>query len=92
MDEKALIAILGCLIVCLYTVVGSFEKKLNKIEMKLDKIIDINEESLDGEIEEEIEKLVKEGNLVRAIKIYRMETGVGLKEAKEYIDELCNNQ
>lgn len=95
MDEKALIAILGCLIVCFYAVVGNFEKKLNKIEMKLDKIIDkldINEESLDGEIEEEIEKLVKEGNLVRAIKIYRMETGVGLKEAKEYIDELCNNQ
>ena len=95
MDEKALIAILGCLIVGFYAVVSNFEKKLNKIEMKLDKIIDkldINEESLDGEIEEEIEKLVKEGNLVRAIKIYRMETGVGLKEAKEYIDELCNNQ
>lgn len=95
MDEKVLMAILAGLFVCLYSVISSFEKKLNKIEMKLDKIIDkldINEESLNNEVEKEIEELVKKGNLVRAIKVYRMETGVGLREAKEYIDELCNNE
>lgn len=93
MDDKVLIAIVGCLFVCLYTVISSFEKKLNKIEMKMDKIAEklgINEETLSDEVQKEIEELVKQGNLVRAIKIYRLETGVGLKEAKEYIDELCN--
>lgn len=95
MDDKVLIAIVACLFVCLYTVISSFEKKLNKIEMKMDKIAEklgINEETLSDEVQEEIEELVKQGNLVRAIKIYRMETGVGLKEAKEYIDDLCNNR
>ncbi|MBU5487326.1 hypothetical protein KQI77_04005 [Clostridium sp. MSJ-8] len=95
MDDKVLIAIVACLFVCLYTVISSFEKKLNKIEMKMDKIAEklgINEETLSDEVQKEIEELVKQGNLVRAIKIYRMETGVGLKEAKEYIDDLCNNR
>lgn len=94
MDDKVLIAIVACLFVCLYTVISSFEKKLNKIEMKMDKIAEklgVNEETLSDEVQKEIEELVKQGNLVRAIKIYRMETGVGLKEAKEYIDDLCNN-
>lgn len=36
----------------------------------------------------EVEKLIKEGKTVEAIKKYRKETGIGLKEAKEYIDSI----
>lgn len=36
----------------------------------------------------EVEKLVNEGKTVEAIKKYRKETGIGLKEAKEYIDSI----
>lgn len=36
----------------------------------------------------EVEKLVNEGKTVEAIKKYRKETGIGLKEAKEYVDSI----
>lgn len=36
----------------------------------------------------EVKKLVNEGKTVEAIKKYRKETGIGLKEAKEYIDSI----
>ena len=36
----------------------------------------------------EVEKLVNEGKTVEAIKKYRKETGIGLKESKEYIDSI----
>jgi len=36
----------------------------------------------------EIEQLLRQGNKIEAIKVYRQKTGVGLKEAKDVIDEL----
>ena len=36
----------------------------------------------------EILDLVREGRKIEAIKVYREETGVGLKEAKDFIDSL----
>ena len=36
----------------------------------------------------EILDLLREGRKIEAIKLYRVETGVGLKEAKDFIDSL----
>jgi len=36
----------------------------------------------------EILELIRKGKKIRAIKLYREETGVGLKEAKEYVESL----
>ena len=38
----------------------------------------------------EILDLVREGRKIEAIKLYREENGVGLKEAKEFIDSLIH--
>lgn len=59
-------------------------KKTNLILDKITKQIGIPEEDID----EEIEAFVAEGNKIKAIKRYRDISGAGLKEAKEYIDNL----
>jgi hypothetical protein len=35
-----------------------------------------------------IEELVQKGELTKAIKLYREETGAGLREAKEFVESL----
>lgn len=40
------------------------------------------------DVKSELSKLVAEGKSVEAIKKYRILTGAGLKESKEYIDNL----
>ncbi len=56
----------------------------NRILEKIAKQIGVAEPPID----DEIKNLVEEGKKIKAIKIYRQATGVGLKEAKEYIDLL----
>ena len=41
-------------------------------------------------INAEIEREISMGNKIKAIKLYREMTGAGLKEAKDYIDDLSN--
>ncbi|WP_243156367.1 ribosomal protein L7/L12 [Clostridium sp. C8-1-8] len=45
-----------------------------------------NSESVNNDLNDEIRKLILEGKKIKAIKVYRVATGVGLKEAKDYID------
>ncbi len=42
-----------------------------------------------SDVSDEVRRLVKEGNLIAAIKEYRQDTGLGLAEAKGRIDELA---
>ena len=59
-------------------------KRKNEIEAKTVKQIRVLEPSID----DEINNLIIDGQKIKAIKIYRQATGVGLKEAKDYIDLL----
>ncbi len=43
-------------------------------------------------IDEELINLILQGKKIKAIKRYRMVTGIGLKEAKDYIDSLDAQQ
>lgn len=44
------------------------------------------------EVKDELISLISEGKKVKAIKRYRMITGMGLKESKEYIDQLSEQE
>jgi ribosomal protein L7/L12 len=55
------------------------DKKTNEIE--------VSETELEN-LDIELRRLIAEGKQIKAIKKYRMITGIGLKEAKEYIDNL----
>lgn len=46
------------------------------------------EDTEQTKINKYLTSLVKEGKKVEAIKVYRTMTGVGLKEAKDYVDQL----
>ncbi|MGI6651676.1 MAG: hypothetical protein ACOX4Y_08005 [Limnochordia bacterium] len=54
---------------------------------QISKHLGLHEEALE-QIEEELKDLVRQGERIEAIKLYRAKTGSGLKEAHEHIEEL----
>ncbi len=59
-------------------------KRTNSILEKIAKQMDV----LEPHVDDEIKDLVLKGKKIAAIKRYREISGVGLKEAKDYIDNL----
>lgn len=77
-------------IMILIGVIAQLQSDISRIKLTLDKISkQVGVPSpITENIDIEIRNLVLEGKKIKAIKRYRMVTGIGLKEAKEYIDEL----
>lgn len=48
------------------------------------------EDAEQTKIDKYLTSLVKAGNKIEAIKVYRTMTGLGLKEAKDYVDQLSD--
>lgn len=66
--------------------IGQIQSDLKRISKKVNKIAE--KVGVEDNITEELNRLISEGKKIEAIKQYRVETGVSLKEAKEYIDLL----
>lgn len=62
---------------------------LARVERKLDLIIDSLglEESAPADLEQ-VRLLAQQGRKIEAIRLYRETTGVGLKEAKDAVDQM----
>lgn len=88
MDNKMLLAIMGVLL--LFSISNAIVqlrgdvRRINSVLEKIAKQIGVPEPPVDGEIK----ALIAEGKKVTAVKRYRDITGVGLKEAKDYVDKL----
>lgn len=85
--ETGIIVLLLMIIGMLVASPGSSEFKIKHMDKKLDKIMEhlgIEEVNID----EELKELLAEEKKIPAIKRLREETGMGLKEAKEYVDDL----
>lgn len=72
---------------------SDLKAQLRRVERKLDAIIkhlDIRTDDppLDELCGPDIQVLLASGKKIEAIKLYRERTGVGLKEAKDFIDGL----
>ncbi len=65
---------------------GATDRQLARIERKLDLIIEHLGIEVTSGLSPEVEAAIQRGNKIEAIKAYREETNVGLKEAKEYIE------
>ncbi|WP_313756695.1 ribosomal protein L7/L12 [Tissierella sp.] len=86
------------LIVILFTIfstnISELHRNQKRIESKLDKIMEhlgLYESSIEhipDELKSELVQLVSENKRVKAIKKLRDATGMGLKEAKDYVDAL----
>ena len=67
--------------------VSNQKDQIKILNNKLNKIInhlEIEDDEL-NKINDELNKLIIEGKKVKAVKLYRMTTGAGLKESKEYM-------
>ncbi|MGO4942286.1 ribosomal protein L7/L12 [Ruoffia tabacinasalis] len=63
------------------------DAKIKHMDKKLDQIMDYLGIE-DVNIDEELKELIADNKKIPAIKRLRQETGMGLKEAKEYVDNL----
>lgn len=95
MDYKIIWFIFGIgAILSLLSVISQLRNDVSRINITLDKIAkqvgvtDTAIQNIDGELKD----LISQGKKVKAIKKYRMVTGIGLKEAKEYIDLLSEGE
>lgn len=66
--------------------ISQIRSDITRININLNKIAE--QVGVPDIITDELKSLILEGKKVEAIKKYRIATGLGLKEAKEYIDSL----
>lgn len=91
MDEKYLVIIIGVAFITILTsMVSELKSDINRMNQTLEKIA--KQVGVTGtviqNIDEELINLILQGKKIKAIKRYRMVTGIGLKEAKDYVDSL----
>lgn len=81
--------IIGILLIFI-SYLNRLQEKVTSLNKKLKKIYEHMgiEDKLEDLINEEIKALILNGEKIKAIKVYREYTGLGLKEAKEYVDSL----
>ena len=64
-------------------------EKLERLVALLMEALDLECDEVPGpDISSMLKNLVQQGKLIEAIKLYREETGVGLKEAKAFVESL----
>ena len=66
--------------------ISLMRKDINRINANINKIA--KQVGVPDTITDELKRLLIEGRKIEAIKKYRMATGAGLIEAKEYVDSL----
>ena len=66
--------------------ISLMRKDINRINTNINKIA--KQVGVPDTITDELKRLLIEGRKIEAIKKYRMATGAGLIEAKEYVDSL----
>jgi Ribosomal protein L7/L12 C-terminal domain len=70
---------------------SSVEMRLRRIERKLDLILQylnvpVKDVELVNQVSAAVRQLADEGRKIEAIKLYREQTGAGLREAKETVE------
>lgn len=89
------LAMLGVILVVVINVafklieLASSVRTLNRVEAKLDLLLKQANIKFDpyANLSREITDAVRAGQKIQAIKLYRQESGAGLKDAKDFIEE-----
>jgi ribosomal protein L7/L12 len=94
------IAVIAVMILCVLLVIGMLSKRMSQIEQRIAKVSSMDAK-LDlllkhagleydpyKNLPREIVEAVQSGRKIEAIKRYREATAVGLKEAKDFIEEV----
>lgn len=92
--DSILIGLITILFIILNVNFNALQRNQERIESKLNRIIvhlevpELSIENIDDKLKNELIKLIKADKKVKAIKMLRDVTGMGLREAKEYVDSL----
>lgn len=70
----------------LIATITQIQKDLSRMNLTLNKIA--KQVGVPDTVTDELKILISEGKNIEAVKKYRMTTGAGLLEAKEYVDSL----
>ena len=89
-DDAVFWLSLGTLIVVLLSLArnSSTTSTNDRLERKVDLILKHLGLDPNQGVDEKIMELMKSGQKIQAIKLYREQSGVGLKEAKDYVEGL----
>ena len=79
------IAVVGLLLWIISTI-SQIKSDITRINLNINKIAD--QVGVHDMMTNELKNLISDGKKIEAIKKYRIATGLGLKESKEYIDTL----
>lgn len=91
--NNTIIWVLAGLLGLVLIAISQLQNEIARMNMTLEKIskhiglTDTATENIDAELKD----LILQGKKIKAIKRYRQFTGIGLKEAKDYIDRLSEN-
>jgi len=86
-DFWIILAVLG-MTLCLAVVQGRAQDRKARLERKLDALLKHAGVDPWPQVSGEIGELVRQGRKIEAIKLYREQTGAGLKEAKDRVEEM----
>lgn len=91
MSEIAVFIVLLWGFIYLTSYITQLKDELRRTNLTLNKIVKHLgiEEEIIANIDYELKSIISEDGKIKAIKRYREITGVGLKEAKEYVDNLA---
>lgn len=91
MNEIAIFMGLLGLFTYLISYISQLKDELRRTNLTLNKIVKHLgiEEEITENIDYELKSIISEDGKIKAIKRYREVTGAGLKEAKEYVDNLA---
>lgn len=93
-DTTAIIVVfVAAVVALLFARVAAIERRLNRLsrlDAKLDALLKHSGIAFDeyANVPADVADLIRRGETIRAIKRFRRVTGLGLKEAKDYIDEV----
>ena len=95
MDDLVIWGILGIglLLMSIISAISQLRNELGRVNNTLNKIakqVGVPNE-VTADIQNELLLLIAEGKKIEAIKRYRVVTGHGLKESKEYVDSLASD-
>ncbi|EGM78569.1 hypothetical protein Rhein_1345 [Rheinheimera sp. A13L] len=78
----------------IYTQLNTYRKKIRFLEVKVDALIKLTGIEFDDRslVPVEVNKAIKAGQRLKAIRLYRKITGAALKEASEVVDALLKSR
>jgi ribosomal protein L7/L12 len=93
MDDKTILIIIGCTILgVIFAIVSQLQgdiARINATLYRIEKHMGVKNPEIEN-IDEELRDLISQGKKIKAVKRYRIATGFGLKEAKDYVDRLTD--